>query len=78
MSISSGPGERIEVEGVAEHHLVAERLDVARLERLDGAARRQRHERGGLHVAVGEAQRAGAGAAVARAGADFEHGSESS
>ena len=34
-----------QVEGVAEHHLVAERLDVARLERLDGAPRGQRHER---------------------------------
>ena len=66
------------MEGVSKHHLVAERLDVARLERLDGAARRQRNERGRLHVAVSEAQDAGAGAAVARASADFEHGPEGS
>ncbi len=45
-----------EMERVAEHHLVAERAQVAGLERLDRATGRQRDERGRLHVAVGEAQ----------------------
>ena len=63
-STSSGPGREEQVERVAEDHLVAERRDVARLERLDRAAGGQRHERRRVHVAVGEMQRAGAGARV--------------
>ena len=47
------------MERVAEDHLVAERLDVARLEQLDRALGRERHERRRPHLAVGELQRAG-------------------
>ena len=59
---SSGPGREEQMEGVAEHHLVAERRDVARLERLDRAPRGQRDERGRRDLAVGQVQGSAAGA----------------
>ena len=55
-SISSGPGEQ-QVEGVAEHHLVAERRDLRRQQALDGRLGGQRHEGRGADLAVGGAQR---------------------
>jgi hypothetical protein len=55
-----------EVEGVAEHHVVAELGDLRGMERLDRPGRRERHERGRAHLAVGRVDRAGAGGAVAR------------
>ena len=61
-----------QVEGVAQHHVVAERGDLARLERLHGGGGGQRHERGRAHVAVGGMQHARAGGAVA--GLDREAG----
>ena len=68
-SMSSAPGLEEQVKRVAEHHVVAERGDLARLEALDGGLRRQRDERRGAHLAVGGAQDAGA---RARAGVAVE------
>ena len=59
-AIKLGTGGEQQVEGVAEHHLVAESGDVTGLERLDRTARGERDERGRPHVTVREAQRAGA------------------
>ena len=58
-------GARVEeeVKRVAEHHVVAERGDLARLEPLDGPLCRQRHERRRADLAVGGAQDPGARAA---------------
>ncbi len=55
---SSGPGRKQQVEGVREDQLVAERGDVAWLQRLDRPPGRERHERGRADVAVGQVQRA--------------------
>ena len=54
-----GSGRQKQVEGVAEDHLVAERGDLARLERLDRAARRERHKCRRRDVAMREVQSAG-------------------
>jgi hypothetical protein len=48
------PRRQEEVEGVAEHHLVAQGGYIARLQGLDRAPGGQRNERGGLHRAVRE------------------------
>ena len=61
-----------QVEGVAEHHVVAERGDLARLEPLDGRLGRERHEGGRADVAVSGVQDAGAGLRGAVAGLDAE------
>ena len=70
-----GTGIEHQVEGVAEHHLVAERGDLLGQQPLDGRLRRQRHERGRANLAVGGAAarpraRAGAGsrASIVKAG----------
>ena len=70
-----GAGREEQVEGVAEDQLVAERGDVARLERLDRAPGRQRHERRRLHLAVRELERPRARERIRRAGPDREHAS---
>ena len=64
-------GLEVQVERVAEHHVVAERAHVAWLEPADRALGRQRDEGGGAHRAVGETQQAGAGAPLASV--DVEH-----
>ena len=69
-----GTRRQQQVERVAEDQLVAERRDVAGLERLDRSLGRERHERRRTHVAVGEMQSARAGARVRSAGPDREHG----
>ena len=66
------PGLDEEVEGVAEHHLVAERGDLVRLERLHRRGRGERDERRRAHVAVRRTKNARAGGAVA--GVDRESG----
>src|SRR5262249_13442205 len=68
-----GPGREHQVKRVAQDHLVAERGDLARLERLHGALGRQRHERGGANVAVGQVKRARAGTRTWVSGPDREH-----
>ena len=59
-----------EVEGVAEHHLVPERLDLGRGERLDRGGRGERDERRRPHVAVRQTKNARAG--LPGAGVDLE------
>ncbi len=54
-------GSEKQVERVAEHHLVAERLDVTRLQGLDRPAGGEWDERRRADVAVGQVQRARAG-----------------
>jgi len=65
-------GRDEEVEGVAEHHVVAERRDLAGQQATDRRVRRERHERRRAHVAVRAMQDARAGGAVA--GVDLEGG----
>src|SRR5205085_11317884 len=65
-----GAGLKEEVEGVPQHHVVAERRHLGGVERLDRGRRRQRNERGGAHVSVGQTK--DARASSARAGADLE------
>ncbi len=67
------PGGQEEVEGVAQHHLVAQRGDVARLERLDRTAGGQRDECRGLNLAVRQVQRAPSRAGSCAASGDREH-----
>src|SRR5207302_4891080 len=59
-----------QVEGVAEDHVVAERLHLGGVERLDRGGRGERDERGGADLPVRQTQDARASAA--RAGADLE------
>jgi hypothetical protein len=63
-----------QMEGVAEHHVVAEAGDLADLERLDDGLGRERDEGRGAHFAVRELEGAGAGVGARISGADGEHG----
>ncbi len=65
-----GLGLDEEVEGVAEHHVVAELGHLGGVQRLDRRRRRERHERGRANVAVRGVDQARAGVAVA--GVDAE------
>ena len=62
-----------QVKRIPENQLVAERGDVAGLERLDRALGRQWHERRRAHLAVGQVQRAATGAGIGIASLDREH-----
>ena len=62
----SWPGLEEQVERVPEHHVEAERPHVGRLEAAHDALGRQRDEGRRAHLAVREAQRAGARGAAAR------------
>ena len=64
--ISSWPGLDEQVERVAEHHVVAELGHLARVERLHGRRRGERHERRRPNRPVRRVDHAGAGGAVAR------------
>ncbi len=55
-----GPRREEQVKRVREDQFVAERFDVPRLERLDGALCRERDECRRAHIAVGEVERASA------------------
>jgi hypothetical protein len=59
------PGPDEEVEGVAEHHLVAERRHLRRVQRLDRRARGQRDEGRRVNLAVRRNENARSGGAVA-------------
>ncbi len=59
-------GPQVEVEGVAEDHLVAERRDLVRVEPPDRAGRRERDERGRRDLAVRSAEPPGPGGSVTR------------
>ncbi len=67
-------GREHEMERVAEHHVVAERGHVARLERLDRGLRRQRDEGRRPHRAVREPERAGPRPRGRVTGVDLEAG----
>src|SRR5829696_8916285 len=69
-----GPGREEQVERVREHHVVPELAGLGDLERLDHRLGRERDERGRADVAVGQLQRAGAGARAGVTGADREGG----
>ena len=63
-------GVEEEVERVAQHHVVAQRGHLGREQALDRRLRRQRHERGRAHLAVGGREHPGAGAGGRRRGRD--------
>lgn len=65
-----GAGAQPQVEGVAQHDLRADVLELVRQHGLDAAVGADRHENGGLDHAVVERQAAAAGAAVG--GQQFE------
>jgi hypothetical protein len=65
-------GGEEQVERVPEHHVVAQLGRLADLERLDDGLGRERHERGRADLAVGEPERAGAGARLCRAAVDLQ------
>ena len=65
-------GREEQVERVPEHHVVAEVGGLADLERLDDGLGGERDERRRADLAVGEPQRAGAGARARVAGADLQ------
>jgi hypothetical protein len=67
-----GPRREEEVERVRENHLEAELRGLGDLERLHDRLGRERHERRRVHLAMREAQRAGAGARAGVARADRE------
>ena len=67
------PRRKKQMKRVAEHHLVAEALDVPRLERLYGATRRERHERRRPHRPARELERPRPGARIRRPCPDAEH-----
>jgi hypothetical protein len=66
------PGREEQVEGVREHHVVAERAGLGHLERLHDGLGGQRHERRRADLAVREPERPRAGARSGIAGADGE------
>ena len=69
-----GAGVEQQVEGVAEHHLVAQRRDLLAQQAFDGRLRGERHEGGRANVAVRRVQRSRASAGGAVAGFDRERG----
>ena len=73
-AISSSPGREMQVEGVAEHHLVAQVGDLGRGEPANASLGRQRDEGRGANLAVGELDQACAGFAVARLDLEAEPG----
>ena len=73
-SISSSPGPQEQMEGVAEHHLVAELRDLLGQQAFDGRLRGERHEGGCTDVAVGGAQHPGARQRERVAGCDSQSG----
>ena len=58
------PGPQPQVEGIAEHDVGADVLQLDRRHRLDRAIGADRHEGRGFHRAVGQRQGAAAGEAV--------------
>ena len=65
-----------QVEGVAEHHVVAQLGHLARVERLHRRRRGERHERGRADRTVRGLDHAGAGGAVTRADLEGRHAEE--
>ena len=63
-----------QVEGVAEHHVVAQLGDLRRVQRLDRGGRGQRHEGGRPHRTVGRVDHACARSPVARGDLEDGHG----
>ncbi len=65
---------QVEVEGVSQDHLVAERGHFVRVQPPYGSRRRQRDERGRRDVAVRSAEPPGPGGSVTRLDLEFEAG----
>jgi hypothetical protein len=69
-------GAEVQVVGVAEDDLGADRAQFVRVEALDGAFRADGHEGGGSHVAVPGPEHAGTGCAVGGDDLEVAHAAE--